>query len=844
MIKPIIIRACCLQLLVSLMFCPATIAQQITTIETSSNNVWVVHLETDWIDIKETNRPTVYDDLKPSITGWTVNGMSPNDIGIYSNVIDEKKAISISNEVYFPIKMKHRVYLIMNSDLVENQSYVILSPYGDTTIAFQQNTVYCESIKVNQAGYNLKSEVRYSNFGIFMGDKGSLQLQNLPDFFVKDSITNNVINTGTLSYWGDDTGNDKAQSGEYVYRMDLSALSEGTFYIEVVGIGRSHYFGVGYQYSRYIASTHLRGLYHQRCGIALEQPYTNYERGICHLEVAHTKYPGNGNEGQGWINVPLNSQMYPIQGGYHDAADFDRRVYHTIIPLLMLNYYEAFQDHFIDNQYNIPESGNAMPDFLDETLWGIKIWEQLQLDSSNSSNPSEYGGVMGGTETSKHPGYGSDRADWENNGNQVYGTYAVYESTTYASAGFFAQASRLIAPYDSQKSADFLQRAQLAWDYTQTQSFNTRKGFKLYAALQMYLATATGNTNDDMNNPYHIIFRDLAQDLIVDGGSWPYQYLPGNSAARITTSHFVSYLLNNVVKDSTLASNLYLRIKTGADNGGYMGWLPNAYPYPQGVTKFIGWGAATAQGRYADPAAYMYRLSQDPQEKQGYYDLVSQLGDYSLGLNPLGQSYVTGLGNNQVQSPLHLDSYWTKYGETPQGGTQAAIGNVPGIVVFGFTEGRSGADYQTAVSDFLYPEWDSLPGQRRWTDGWSLVNSNEFTTWETMVWNTCMYAVLYSAQDDTTLSMQENINNKVENNLSISPNPAKNEIKLRANFGAGFLNGAIYDVTGKQIKQFNRFATHRGSNIIVNRLETLAPGLYFIHVQGENGLFTGKFIKN
>jgi len=28
---------------------------------------------------------------------------------------------------------------------------------------------------------------------------------------------------------------------------------------------------------------------------------------------------------------------------------------------------------------------------------------------------------------------------------------------------------------------------------------------------------------------------------------------------------------------------------------------------------------------------------------------------------------VTGLGNNQVQSPLHLDSYWTKYGETPQG---------------------------------------------------------------------------------------------------------------------------------------------------------------------------------
>ena len=68
-----IISACWLQLLMSLIFCTDTIAQQLTNIETSSNNVWVVHLETDWINIKETNRPTVYDDLKPSITGWTVN---------------------------------------------------------------------------------------------------------------------------------------------------------------------------------------------------------------------------------------------------------------------------------------------------------------------------------------------------------------------------------------------------------------------------------------------------------------------------------------------------------------------------------------------------------------------------------------------------------------------------------------------------------------------------------------------------------------------------------------------------------------------------------------------------
>jgi endoglucanase len=203
----------------------------------------------------------------------------------------------------------------------------------------------------------------------------------------------------------------------------------------------------------------------------------------------------------------------------------------------MLNYYEAFEDHFIDNQYNIPESGNSIPDFLDETLWGVKIWEALQLDSTNSSDPSEYGGVMGGTETSQHPGYGTDRADWENNGTQDYGTYAVYESTTFASAGFFAQASRLIEPYDVQKSQEFLARAELAWDYAEGHAFNTRLGFKMYAALQLYIATATGDSMTDMNNPYHILFRDIAQTYIVDGGSWPYQYIAGNTSAFITTSH-------------------------------------------------------------------------------------------------------------------------------------------------------------------------------------------------------------------------------------------------------------------------------------------------------------------
>lgn len=213
-------------------------------------------------------------------------------------------------------------------------------------------------------GYNSNSKIRYANFRIFKGDLGSELLSEIPTFSIRDSLTNEIKSTGTLSYWGDDTSNDKAQSGEHVYRIDLSLLTDGSYYIVVDGIGRSHYFGVGDKYSRKIARTHLKGLYHQGCGIALEQPHTKHERGSCYHEVAFTKTQENGNDGQGWIEVPVDTMMQSVLGGYHDAGDYDRRIFHTNIPLLMLNYFEAFEDHFIDNQFNIPESGNGIPDFF------------------------------------------------------------------------------------------------------------------------------------------------------------------------------------------------------------------------------------------------------------------------------------------------------------------------------------------------------------------------------------------------------------------------------------------------------------------------------------------------
>ncbi len=800
-----------LTMLLLICVCPnLTQAQTIIDVHTANANVIVVVLETD-----PPNR-----DVIPVSTGWTVNGIDPTSIGRSSEVSDERWYDWTVG--YYETFVQHRMYLELSQNLVNNAIYDIVTPYGSTSFTFNDTDIFCESIKVNQEGYSDEATSNYANFGYYGGTLGSAQLIQPTNFHVVNEQDNATIASGTLSYWGDDTGIALETSGEYVYRIDLSTVpTGGPYHIVVEGIGKSYAFGVGDNYIREVARVHARGMYHQRCGMALEQPHTAYERGVCHEETAFVMEPWGAST---FITVPSDTEMHPVIGGYHDAGDYDRRPQHTIIPITMLSTYEAFPEHFIDGQYDIPESGNGIPDFLDEALWAVLLWENLQLNADNSDNIDHHGGVMQGTETSAHPTYGVHRADYE--GGLIYGTFEVGMKVTMDAAGIFAQASRLIQPYNPSKAAELLQKANLAWTYiTNNYVDGTHRGAMIYASLQMYLATATGDAAQDANNIYHIQFRDNAIFSIINEGIWPNQYLGGNMSALIKSSHFVSYLLTNHNTDATVKDGIFNALKLEADTGGYMEWNELDYPYAQGVTKFNAWGASTAQGRYTEDLAYMMRLSEDEADRQNYFNSISNLSNYSLGLNPQGQSYVTGLGDNQPVSPLHADSYFTKYGVLPGGGIQTAIGNVPGIVIYGSTENRSGAGYQTAVTDKLYPVWDDLPGLRRWSDGWSAVNQNEFTTWETMVWNTCMFGVLYDAsQDDNTLAVDDMETDA--NNLVLYPNPSNGTIHLEANNLKGSII-ELFDLNGRKMHQIEAMQNMFNFNV------SLASGMYLAKISKD-----------
>lgn len=689
-----------------------------TIVTAYSASPGVVDLVLTTTNTESGNGNATFDTIDTSTGSYAVDGNQPVAVSRWSIPYDEAPAVNGT----FPVTVRHHIYLKMAAPFVDGSSHSVRSPYGTTAISYSDVATFCSAIQVNQIAYSAASTARNATFGAWLGSGGGVRMSPLPAYQVFDQTTGRSIFTGTASREFDNT-NDAASSGTYVYPLPLNSIGVGgPYFVSVRGCGRSDPFWVGGAAERNAAQTISRSLYHQRCGMALDPAYTRWSRPICaqgHRMIADVRQAWNQDE----ITVPSGAPAtLNSVGSWHDAGNFQKRPMHTFVPIMLMSYYEAFPSHFAYS-WNIPESSNNIPDILDEALWGVLFWQNMQVTSS--SDP-QVGGVRQGMGETRTATYGPDYAA---NDPVVYGAWAVGEETTAYAAGIFAHASRLLKPFDAQRSGSLLDKARLSWAYLQrTGAVGKPTTYMLYASEQLYLATG--------DQTYHSVFKDAFLAIVGSTGSWPEQYLPGNfgmSGARAQTVHFVSYLLpQSVAVDSTLVAAGRSRITREADAFGYFQLDPANEGYPYAANKFYGWGASTTPRNDAPVFASLWASAA---QKQKYINQVSQFNDFSMGLNPLGTSFFSGMGTHFVQSPLHLDSVFT---------SARGVGDVPGILIYGPGD-YSGAGYQQAVWGKLYPPRDQLPIYRFWADGWSNVNQAEFTIFETLVWRVAMAGFLYDA---------------------------------------------------------------------------------------------------
>ena len=671
-----------LSVLVICIFCSLSVHAELslTEIRTASNNVLVACYKSDIIKADQVDTS--------DLSLWKLNGQS---------VVAINKFVTEANAC------DHHIYLQVPT-LVNGTSYKLQTPHGEKTFVFDDRKIFCESIKTNQNAYCSLSKVRYANFAIWLGDGGGKQISgDLPDYSVFKVSTGEQITQGTLKEIGQDES-----SGDFVYRIDLSAVPEGGPYkISVKGYGCSYPFGVGGDFSRRLAHISFRSLYHQRCGCPIKEPYAwNIRMKPCHTTI----YDTNAPIGEARLKVQGDEPVFTAYGGYHDAGDADRRTYHMDVTATLLTTYELFPDLFTDDQYNIPDKfdenfnivgkGNRIPDIIDEAEWGAMFWEYMQKPS---------GEIHWGTETNQYSPFTTYDKE-----TKLFGTEVLDTRTAGFAAGMFMHMARIIKPYKPERSEELRKHAEMAFEAAGQQIRTTHH---LYYAVQKYLLTG----DETAHQTVKYLAENAARYAETFNGA-PETFAGSNRSRRPDgwlASFFYSYIIEkDRPTDPAVAEQFKAVIKAAADKA--IEYLQgNAYPVGTPL-NLRWWGSNTAQGQYAYPCLLQWGLTRE----QKYIDAVSQLMDYNQGLNPLGICYICGTGFNRVHNPHDRESAYT---------IEQGWGPRPGILVFG----PGGSGRGTSV-----PDVGSLARERRYIDNLGSIQWNEFTIYQSLCFPAAIYPVL------------------------------------------------------------------------------------------------------
>ena len=154
-----------------------------------------------------------------------------------------------------------------------------------------------------------------------------------------------------------------AASGDAVTLVDMGVLPEGTYVLEC---GNAN-CRLTVSASPWNAVTHalIKGLYYQRCGCGLLPEHAGvYAHPPCHTAPAAE-----------WENRAV---LRRITGGWHDAGDYGKYVAPGAVTVAHLLYAWKLFPQGCGGDLNIPETGNGMPDILNEARFELEWLLQMQ----------------------------------------------------------------------------------------------------------------------------------------------------------------------------------------------------------------------------------------------------------------------------------------------------------------------------------------------------------------------------------------------------------------------------------------------------------------------------------
>lgn len=172
------------------------------------------------------------------------------------------------------------------------------------------------------------------------------------------------------------SGATHAQSGDKGWWFDFSAVTApGEYYLHDVSKNVSSYrFQIGPDVYREVMKQAVRTYYYQRLNIAKQLPFTDPKW----ADAISYEGPQQDRAARSrWAKTdPATAR--DLHGGWMDAGDVNK--YTTFAEGAVLQLLEAYRRNpaaFTDD-FDIPESGNDIPDLLDELRWELDFLKRMQ----------------------------------------------------------------------------------------------------------------------------------------------------------------------------------------------------------------------------------------------------------------------------------------------------------------------------------------------------------------------------------------------------------------------------------------------------------------------------------
>ncbi|MAL17214.1 MAG: cellulase [Balneola sp.] len=507
-------------------------------------------------------------------------------------------------------------------------------------------------------------------------------------FYIKEATSGEVRFTGEL-----EEGGLNIPSGEEIKIADFSDFKEpGTYVLEVEGGATSHEFVIGNEVFENVTDAVLKAYYFMRASTPLDEEFAGkWARAEGHPDQNIMIHASAATESR------PEGVIFSSPKGWYDAGDYNKYVVNSGISTYTLLFsFEQFPDYFKKQRLNIPESGNHIPDILDEALWNLR-WLITMQDP-------EDGGVYHKLTTANFEG-----AVMPENANSQ--RYAVMKNTpaTLDFAAMMAQAARVYKDYEPAFADSALTAAKKAWLWAEknpdvlyrqnsmnqqyepdivTGAYGDRNASdeKFWAGAELYITTGdksyyseSGWKSEQFSIPDWNDVRALGLYSLVHHSK--------NSDLNLNQKGLIEKLMEMVDTHVSASETAPYRSPFGHDDSYFM------------------WGSNGHAGNVGMAILQAYQITGD----EKYYDAALHVADYLLGVNPTGYSYITGYGDKRVMNIHHRPSEADGIEEP-----------VPGLV----SGGPNPRNMNQDCGEEMYPS--KLPALA-FLDNWCSYSTNEIT---------------------------------------------------------------------------------------------------------------------